>query len=427
MRWNFSSTQYDPYSINNWEYIEWKLLSDNSWNLYLNTDWFWFNWESIWYNWLVYINLEYVWNFVWYSTPNLNTSWWWSPDLVSYITIATWLSSNTEYSVRIVPKKIMYWRARALSSPFDSLTEIVYDASYIWFWKSTTDTWHYFKYWQYYCCNNLLNWVDEVLPDTVTTIWNNFMAYQYWFKWLEYRYWKLEVMPNSVVSIWDGFREKQYTHTNVSTWWTESFSNNVVSVWSSFRASQYRGSKIIIAPDEVFSNSVTSIWSMFRSWQYNNCTYLTHSWIEAFTDNATNIWWQLRNWQYQWCWSLKIISWIKTYEYSLSNNVRDGQFSNCWNSTTPIVVYINWDDVDCRYTSTVFYHSLWLSNDNVYRVIVNSNLIDDYQNASWWSEIDDWKFWDVLDNYIFETDNNLSLTTESWDNIALEISDTYYH
>ena len=77
---------------------------------------------------------------------------------------------------------------------------------------------------------------------------------------------------------------------------------------------------------------------------------------------------------------------------------RTQQFKWAWNTTTPIVMYINWDKLDCYASSNFAYNSMGLSNNNVYRIIVNSNLVTTYQNSDKWSQIDDWKFRDTLDD-----------------------------
>lgn len=276
MRGDTYTSIYDPNLFNNWEYIEWRLLADNDWNLRLNTDWYWCNWLAAWFSWIVYVDWEYSWRYVWYSTPNLWYLVW------SYITIWTWLTPNSVHHVRIVPTREAYWWARALSSPFDRLVEVVYNTTYKWYGKNATHTWDYFKYGQYFWCTMFSETLDNNIPDTVTTWWNHYLWYQYW------------------------------DCVNLET------------------------------------------------------VRLDSNW---FTIDST-------------------------------------QFSWAGNFNKPMVVYADSDSV------IPVLNSAWLVNDNVYRIIVDSTLIDSYKSNFWWSEIESWKFRDVLDDYL--------VIDELWDDLIYE-------
>lgn len=193
--------------IYKWEYIEYKMNADSSWNLYVPTSWIWYNgdyWPS--YSWKVSVD---GWIETTYSWTGSN----------GWVITLSWYTANTEHLIKIAPVTEEYWWARAYSwggnSKRFSLTEVVYDSSYMWYALSESNTGTYFRYWQYRNCN-ITSAPNEYLPDTVTTILE-------WFRDGQYRectyltYSPEESLPSSVTSIGIWFRQNQYYSCNSLT------------------------------------------------------------------------------------------------------------------------------------------------------------------------------------------------------------------
>lgn len=154
-----------------------------------------------------------------------------------------WYTAWEEHTIMITPTTEDYWWARAyswgsVSYGRNDVTEIVYDWSYMWYAVSATDTWNYFRYNQYYNCQNLIKAPEEYLPDTVTTIWNFFRYYQF-TNALKLPTAPAEVLPSSVTSIWTNFRWYQYNNCQLLSeikWWKDSS----VQGTANYRVYQFR-------------------------------------------------------------------------------------------------------------------------------------------------------------------------------------------
>lgn len=281
-----------------WEMIVYKMNADDSWNLYVPTSWYNHSWSMASpYSWKVSID-------GWTETTY---SWTWSSR--SAITLS-WYTSGSSHTIKIKPTTESYWWALAFWwwwTPWRTyLTEVLYDWSYMWYWVSATDAWDYFKYSQYSWCTNLTKIPDEVMPDTVTTIWRSFMSSQCG-----------------------------------STWLLES-------------------------PKEYISNSVTTIWNYFRAGQYSQCTSLVSSWEESLPSTVTSIWIRFRFQQYQGCTALTEIKWWKDISVWNSESYRYRQYNDAPNKTVKVlsnVWYSSFDDTTLpnKYVTSVSVPSAYLT------------------------------------------------------------------
>jgi len=278
------------------EYIEYKMRADNSGNLYVPTGWYSSSWQcNCPYDWKVSID--------WWT--ELPVSWTWGNN--TYETF-WWYSAWTSHTIKITPNIEDYWWAKAYWRYINKrsfLREVIYDGSYMWYAVSATDTGNYFRYYQYYGCTNLTLAPNEVLPDTVTTIWTSFRENQYG-SCTSLSLVPNEVIPNSVTSIWGNFRCAQYDGcSSLTTAANEVLPNSVTTIDSNFRTRQYSNcSNLTTAANEVLPNSVTSIWYNFRTYQYSRCTSLTTAPAEVYSSSETDIWDSFRYYQYYGCTSL---------------------------------------------------------------------------------------------------------------------------
>jgi len=414
------------------EYIEYRAIADNSGNLYVPTCWYSTGWaRNCPYDWKVSID--------WWT--ELPVSWTWGDN--TYETF-WWYSAWTSHTIKITPNIEDYWWAKAYwryMNKRSSLREVIYDGSYMWYAVSATDTGNYFRYYQYYGCTNLTLAPNEVLPDTVTTIWTSFRESQY-ANCTSLSSAPNEVIPNSVTSIWSDFRYYQYLGcTGLTTAATEAFSDSITTIWTWFREGQYRGcTSLLSAATEVFANSVTRIEGTFRSRQYHWCTSLTTASPEAMSNQVTRVWSNFRSYQYDWCSSLVTapqanngsIPWpgmvynFRYYQFANCTSLeiwaeedlptwdswvygsselgcqyrwcpslryiilhawpishsdiyfRTNQFKDSWNNLT---IKIVWNAVDWANNSA------WLNPDNINEIQVPSALLSAYQSASNWSAV----------------------------------------
>lgn len=241
------------------------------------------------YDWKVYID---DWNYVNYS---------WTSTYGWELLIGTWYTPNSSHVVKIEPMTEAYKRARAFifwncSNIQSLLLEIIEDETYMWYAQSDTHTGDYFRAGQYQWCANIQSIPNEVIPSTVTTIWNGFRDNQY-----DRCYWITtivsEVLPSSVTLIWSSFRSAQYSSTHISVPTPEVMSNNVTGIGSNFRAYQYSSTNITAAPTEVISSAITSIPDSFRMWQFSWCSHLVTPSSEILP-NVVSIGSNFRIWQY---------------------------------------------------------------------------------------------------------------------------------
>ena len=218
--------EYKP--IYKWEYIEYKMNADSLWALYIPVCWRTASGSQwVWYNWKVSID-------GWTETTKS-----WTGGTQTSISF-TWYTAWSNHTIKITPVSESYWWARAYSwewlSKGSNLTEIVYDCSYMWYASSETNTWGYFRAYQYQWCDNISKPAEEYLPDTVTNIWLSFRAAQYYYC-TSITYSVEECLPNSITTIWDNYRSSQYSNCTALTeikWWME-----VNSAWSYYRQNQY--------------------------------------------------------------------------------------------------------------------------------------------------------------------------------------------
>lgn len=353
--WDVSPIIYWNWSWRNWEIIIIKIKTDNSGNLKI---------PHAWFNKSTSQNAPYNW---WVSYDNwTEVQYSWTGAYNTSITIASWLTADSEHTVVIRPNSESYWWALAFWFWWGwvqtYLTEIIYDWTYKWYGSSSTNTWNYFRANQYKWCTNLISATPEVLPSTVTTIWASFRTSQYnWctslvapapevilntftsipqsFRSGQYGWCTNlksttpEILPDAVTSIWEGFRSAQYNWcTSLITPAQETLPNTVTSVWNNFRAGQYTWcTSLKVASAEVFDWNVGSIWTYFRAEQYRWCTNLISAAPEVLPNTVTSIWTYFRTSQYNWCTSLinpapEALSNIIT---SIWNEFRAYQYSWC--------------------------------------------------------------------------------------------------
>ena len=410
-----------------------KVLANNSGNLVIPLKWYSDSWaQNCPYDWKISVDN-------WAETSYSGT-WWW------VLTIATWLVAWSEHLVIIKPTTVDYQWARAFGTDWGSeavyITEIVQDASYMWYWVSATSTWNYFKAFQYQNCSNLTNTVPEVLPDTVTTIWEWFRAAQ--FHGTSITQIVQEVLPDSVITIWWKYRRDLYRETKITTPAKEVMSDNVTSIWTYFRSRQYYWCTLLVASaKEVISSSLTSIPDNFRDGQYHSCQLLETANDEYLPEWISSIGNYFRNMQYVWCWISKTAKeimptsittiwtncrynqyynclWLKeiTWEAIVSNAsiwqyYRRAQYYNCtalvkarlaaqswltnyrvwWcfsATTNPMTITILWNVVDAPTTN-----SASLTNASVEKIYIDSALVSWYKNSLSWSNINDDKFFEI--------------------------------
>lgn len=295
--WGESPIIYWNWSWRNGEIIIVKVKADSSGNLMIPKGWVATSWA---------VNAAYNW---WVSYDGWSeTQYSWTGSAGS-ITIASWLTADTEHTIVIRPNSESYLWARAFAFRNSGvqwlLTEVVYDWSYIWYGSSSTSTGGYFRNHQYNWCTSLTTTHREVLPNTVTTIDNQFRSQQY--------YWctgltsvKQEIVPNTVTSIGNYFRYFQYDWcTALTSAPQEVLPNSVTSIGTYFRYNQYNWcSSLISAAQEALSSSITSIGTYFRGYQYRNCTSLTTASQEILPSWVTDVGSYFRYYQYNLCTAL---------------------------------------------------------------------------------------------------------------------------
>ena len=304
-----------------------KVRAYNNWELYIPISRPYWAPDSS-YNWNVSID---GWTNVSYSGT---TSYRW------YITIGTWYAWNSEHIVVITPVTVSYWWAKAFNyysvSINNSLREVIQDMSYIWYAESATNTWDWFRAYQYYY-TPITTFPDEVLPNTVTTIWDWFRAGQYNLaRWDQMTAYPAEVLPSSVTSIWDHFRDWQYatSHTQIPAA-AEVLPSSVTWIWTHFRNGQYNGSQITAAATEVLPDSVTTIWVGFRHGQYGYCRSLTAAAAEARNNTITSIPDDFRSYQYYSSSIQSAQEYLPNTVTQIWNEFRCYQYADTFNLTTP--------------------------------------------------------------------------------------------
>ncbi len=388
------------------DYIMFKSMADSSGNLKVPTAWYSHSWsQNCSYNWHI--------NYDWWTYTNYVWTWWtWSSKC---ITIATWLTPNSEHIITIRTYDILnnYWWALAFwrynSSIADRLKEIIVDSTFLWFAVSETSTWNYFRRSQYYWCTNLINAYEEYLPATVLDTWTYFRCDQYhdcvslvtpWTEsapnsiteikahFREHQYdWcssltnsSVEVMPNTVTVIWDHFRWWQYRNCiNITTAAAEVMPPNLVTIYEHFRCNQYEWcSNLVTLSDEVMPDTVTTIYTQFRLCQYRNCPKITRTAKEALSSSISSIQYHFRHQQYQWDTWITLVSWIQAPPASLNHNYcRYLQFDWALNTTTPATVYVYWPIVE-----TEQWWNFWFTDAKISVVYVPLSLLEAYKNST---------------------------------------------
>ena len=323
------------------ERIDIEIEIQNGSTIYIPTNASYATGDTVSYDWDISVNW-------WTAVRYTGTATQWT---AAYISLS-WYTTGQTYSVRITPHWVpTYWWAKAFRYKQGSwrhdLKRIIYDSSYMWYADSATNTWDYFRAWQYDWCDALLNIPDEVLPSTVTTIWNYFRYRQYrWCSVIDTP--SVEVMPSTVTSIWSNFRDSQYSWCyHLTTAANEVISSGISTIPNDFRAWQYYNCyDITTVGSEALPSNITSIWDNFRGMQYDWCSDLTSTAIEILPNTVVSIGTYFRRQQYRYCTSLVEIKWIK--DLAIGNtNYRTSQFSWCDSNKTIKVfsdVWYNWNE-----------------------------------------------------------------------------------
>lgn len=262
--------EYQVYPAKPKERIEYKMNADSSGNLYVPIAW-----------------VDDLWNYASYSW-DISVDWWtattysWTANASSSITLS-WYTTGTSHIIMITPTTEDYQWARAyrwyMTSWAPYLTEVIYDGSYVWYWKSATSTGDYFRTAQYRGCTNLTVPANEYLPDTVTTIWGYFMNAQYnWCTALTYA--SEEILPSSVTSIGTVFRGLQYQNCsslNEIKWWKDL---STIGSPSMYRYQQFYGCNtnktVKVLSDVWTSSSSDALENSYVASVYVPSAYLTN-------------------------------------------------------------------------------------------------------------------------------------------------------
>lgn len=377
---NWWSIFYDNWQWKmEWEFVMVVMSSDSNWDLKIPIAWYNNSTSSqnAPYNWKISID--------WWTQTTY--SWTWS---ATAITVASWLTANSDHTIMITPTTESYWWARAFwfrsSWVTTLLKKVLRDGSYMWYSSSDTNTWTWFRMFQYNWCSNLTEIPEEeAFPTTVTTVGGYFRRWTY-ANCTSLVVAQKEIFSNTVTSVGDFFRDWEYSWCkNLTTVFDESFSSWVTSIWNYFRENQYKNCKKITKPlDESLPWNVTSIWTYFRSEQYSWCSEITYASEEKLPNTVTSIWQRFRNNQYSSCTKISQIKWWKNLSVWW-NYYRYYQFNNCNTNKTVKVLSDVW------YAS---YSDLTLANSYVTQVQVPSDYLSNFKNSTAYprSQITDSKF-----------------------------------
>ena len=158
---------------------------------------------------------------------------------------------------------------------------------------------------------------------------------------------------------------------------------NEISTWNYFRYSQYYWCvNLKSADEENLPWTVKIIWNYFRTSQYRWCTTLKANAEESIPDSVHVLWDYYRSWQYRWCTNIEVLKIKANIFASAKTWYRQDQFEWIGKITKPVSLYIEWWCVETWTTN-----SLWLINDNVYRVYVHIDTVTDYRDCDLWSNI----------------------------------------
>jgi len=148
-------------------------------------------WDRYQYNWYIAIWIAWenaVRGGVWVAYDRYISIDWGTETRFTWVSRSSWgllLAQWTPWeihTVRIRPATVDYWWARAFGNGSGNcgkyIKEIIHDNTYMWFAVSATETWDYFRYAQYDGAE-ITSAPAEVMPNTVTKIWNMFRADQY--------------------------------------------------------------------------------------------------------------------------------------------------------------------------------------------------------------------------------------------------------
>lgn len=179
-----------------------RIKADNSGNIYLPTAWYSSEWlQKCEYKWKVKIDdgEEVEYNGIWSSNWKIRVGYGLTPLSVHTVTIKPieewygWL-------------RAFWYKGTDIAS---SLINIISDKSYKGYAVSSVFTGDWYKAYQYYGCNSLINTDEELLPDTLEVIGNNYRYYEY-AGCTSLVSNADEKILKTVKAIWDNYRAYQY-------------------------------------------------------------------------------------------------------------------------------------------------------------------------------------------------------------------------
>lgn len=272
LSWITSSkiTNNPEWDTNNYEYIEFNIKADNSWNIKIPVAWYSTSWtQDCAYDWMVSVD---GWDTVEYTGTGS----------ASAITVWTW-TAWTEHRIIIYPKTESWWWGRAFwfynSWIATLLTEFIHD-SYKCYAQAYNNTWNYFRYSTFRGCT-LINSIYERLPSSVSTVGSYFHWYDYYgCTWLRTISW--EVLPY-ISSMGTNYREYMFYNCSGITehLWLYAKPASISSYPSNYRLNMFGNAG---------NNLVINMWwyEALASW-LTNSMWLTNAhlnkleWI-SFTD-----------------------------------------------------------------------------------------------------------------------------------------------
>lgn len=230
-----------------WGSVEEKLTlrikADENWDIYIPTAWYSEEGkQDCKYDWIVGIDGREGTNYKGTGSSN------------GKIRVGFGLNPLSTHTVTINPSKEEYGWLRAFgykgTDIGSSLINIISDKSYKWFWLSEKFSWDYFKAYQYYGCSNLINTDEELLPNTLEIIGNNYRYYEYAGCTKLVRNAEEKILK-SVKAIGDNYRVCQYENcTGINR--INMRAINWASVWSNYRNNQFSWAGTDRSPMDIY-------------------------------------------------------------------------------------------------------------------------------------------------------------------------------
>ena len=265
-----------------WAVVEEKLTlrirADNNGDIYLPTAWY--SSEGLQrcdYDWMVSIDWGEEVNYGWCGSENSKIRVWYG------------LVPLSIHTVIIKPKDDEYGWLRAFcykgTDIASSLINIISDKSYKWYAVSGIFSGDYFKAYQYFGCNNLMNTDEELLPDTLEIIGDNYRYYEYagCVKLVSNAE---EKILKTVKVIWDNYRAYQYQNcTGINK--INMRAINWASVGNNYRLNQFDGMATDRNPVEIYIEGGIEEWGDW--WLVNSKVKGVYVYKDLVSDYQTKL------------------------------------------------------------------------------------------------------------------------------------------